>query len=146
MGGADRWCLVGWAGIALIESFCREYIFVGIGWYRKYILSLFSPSVYLLISIFLSCCRVPWLTDSDHSRSIRWKDAIWMLVKAFGRKKKRNDYTLVESRLLPTRLFISFSVCSWRSNLNQLSAIPFSRLAILTPTVVISFANKGQIK
>ena len=145
MGGADRWWLVGWVGIAFIESFCCEYIFVGIGWYRKYILSLFPPSVYLLISIFLSCCRVPWLTDSDYSRSIGWKDAIWMLVKAFG-QKKRNDYTLVESGLLPTRLFISFSVCSWRSNLNQLSAVPFSRLAIQTPTVVILFANKGQIK
>ena len=129
MGGANRWWLVGWVGIAFIESFCCEYFFCCDWLIPQVYLFTFFTSVYLLISIFLSCCRVPRPTDSYHSRSIGRRDAIWVLVKAFG-QKKRNDYTLAKSRRHPVRLFVSFSVCSWRSNLNQFSAVPFSRLAI----------------
>ena len=79
MGGADWRCSVRWAGIALVESFC---FFVGTDQYREYFFSFFFASVYL----FLSCCKVPQPADSDHSWSIGWRDAFWVLVKAFGQE------------------------------------------------------------
>ena len=47
------------------------------------------PLLGLLINFYISlCCRVPRPTESDHSRSIGWRDTFWVLVEALGPKTK----------------------------------------------------------